>query len=193
MIRGADGKLPEKLLAVGQTESHSAKPVAGDTLKLVGLSAKRARAVVLIDEAQTVGAVATVSGDAESPVTVTLEKLGSVKGRLFDADGNPAAGAEVRAWLVLDRQKYDNLPDETFASVGVFGIAPGAWSGFTSRTAKTDKDGHFTLTGLIPGQKYRLVAGFNTEKTGGELLHQQSGIAVKPGEASDLGDLKPKK
>jgi hypothetical protein len=51
--------------------------------------------------------------------------------------------------------------------LGVDGIAPGAWPGFTGRTTKTDKDGRFELAGLLPGQKYRLVAGFNVEKQGG--------------------------
>ena len=193
VIRGAGDKLPDKLLAVGQSETHDARPVAGDTLKLTGLSPKRARAVVLIDGAKTVGAVAAVTGDGDAPVTITLEKLGTLKGRLLDADGKPAVGAEVRVWLALDRTKFDNLPDEVTTLSGVSGIAPGAWHGFTGRTAKTDKDGRFELTGLLPGQEYRLVAGFSIEKQGGEILHRQTGLTLKPGEALDLGDLKPKK
>jgi hypothetical protein len=31
------------------------------------------------------------------------------------------------------------------------------------------------------------------EWRGGELLHRQTGVTVKPGAALDLGDLKPKK
>jgi protocatechuate 3,4-dioxygenase beta subunit len=193
IIRGADGKLPEKLLAVGQSEAMEARLVAGDTLKLSGLSPKMARAVVLFDEAKTVGAIAAVTGDAAAPVSVTLEKLGSISGRVFDADGAPAAGAEVRVWLQLDRAKYDNLPDEVFTLLGVSGIGPGAWNGFTGRTTKTDKDGRFELPGLLPGQEYRLVAGFRTEKQGGELMHLRTGVTVKAGEKTDLGDLKPKK
>ena len=192
-IRGADGKLPDKLLAVGHVAGTDAKPVVGDAIKLTGLSEKWGRAVILMDEARTVGAVASVTGDAETPVPVTLEMLGSLSGRVFDADGNPAAGAEVTVWLVLDRDKFDNLPDEVFASRGVFGIAPGAWQKFTGRTVAADKDGRFTVPGLIPGQKYRLAAGFKMEKKDGELFHQQHGLTVKPGEALDLGDLKPKK
>jgi hypothetical protein len=192
-IRGADGKLPDKLLAVGHVGGADAKPVSGDAIKLTGLSQKWGRAVILMDEARTVGAVAAVTGEAETHVAVRLEKLGSLTGRVFDADGNPAAGAEVTAWLVLDREKFDNLPDEVFASRGVFGIAPGAWQKFTGRTVAADKDGRFAIPGLLPGQKYRLAAGFKMEKKDGELLHQQHGLTVKPGEALDLGDLKPKK
>ena len=156
---------PEKLLAVGSSEAVEAKPVVGDTIALTGLSPKLNRAVVLIDAAQAVGAVATVSGDADTPATVALEKLGTVTGRVFDADGNLAAGADVRVWLVLDGRMYDNLPDEVSATRGMFYIGPGRLaSGFASRTTKTDKDGKFTLTGLLPGQEYRLVAGFNVEK-----------------------------
>src|SRR5439155_12609437 len=106
------GKLPEGLLAVGQSEAVEPKPVDGETLKLTGLSPKGARAVVLIDEAKTVGAVAAVTGDAETPAAVTLEKLGSVTGRVLTAEGGPAAGAEVRLWLILDRHKFENLPSE---------------------------------------------------------------------------------
>jgi RNA polymerase sigma factor (sigma-70 family) len=190
VIRGVDGKLPAKLLAVWQTESPEPKPVAGDTLKMTGLSAKGARAVVLIDEAKTVGAVAAVTGDAETPVTVALEKLGSVSGRVLDADGKPAAGAGVRLWLILDRNKYENLPSEYSES---FGVEPSAWQEFTGRTTKTDKDGRFTLTGLLPGQEYRLATGFDLEKPQDELLHVRTGVTVKPDEKNDLGDLKPKK
>jgi RNA polymerase sigma factor (sigma-70 family) len=193
IIRGVAGKLPEKLLAVGQHETNEPRLVTGDTLRLGGLSPKQARAVVLFDEAKTVGAVAGVTGDAETPATVNLEKLGSISGRVFDADGAPAAGAEVRVWLELDRAKFDNLPDEVFTQAGVSGIEKGAWQHFTSRTAKTDQTGRFTLTGLLPGHEYRLRAGFNAEKQGGELLHQRGGVTVKVGEAKDLGDLKPRK
>jgi RNA polymerase sigma factor (sigma-70 family) len=193
VIRGAGGELPKKLLAVGQTEAMEAKPVVGDTIKLSGLSEKQARAVVLFDEARTVGALAAVTGAGNEPVTIKLEKLGSVTGRVFDADGEPAAGAQVRVWLLLDRGKYDNLPDEVFTLLGVSGIVPGAWDQFTGRTVKTDKDGRFELPGLLPGQEYRLVAGFNVEKQGGELHHQRTGVTVKAGEKTDLGDLKPKK
>jgi hypothetical protein len=193
-VRGVDGKLPKKLLAVGQSEAIEPKAVVGGTLELTGLSAKRSRAVVLLDEAKTVGAVAAVTGDAEAPVTVTLEKLGSVSGRVFDAEGAPAVGAEVRAWLVLDHEKYENLPYEDFHSGGVLGIAPGAWAEFTSRFAKTDKDGRFTLQGILPGQPYRFAAGFNLKKPDDELLHcRRAGVIVKPGEAQNLGDLKPTK
>ncbi|QJW94811.1 sigma-70 family RNA polymerase sigma factor [Frigoriglobus tundricola] len=192
-IRGEGGKLTERLLAVGQSEAAEAQPVVGATLKLTGLSPTRARAVVFMDDAKTVGAVAAVTGGAGTPVTVTLEKLGAVSGRLRTADGSPAIGAEVRVRLLLDRAKYDNLPDEVFTTLGVSGIEPGAWKHFTGRTARTDKDGTFTLTGLLPGQEYHLIAGFNVEKMGGELLHERNGVTVKPGGTTDLGDLNPKK
>jgi protocatechuate 3,4-dioxygenase beta subunit len=192
-IHSADGKIPNKLFGAGQTGSMWATPVTGDMLKLTGLTPKRTRAVVLMDEAKTVGAVASVTGDVETPTSVKLEKLGSIEGRVLDADGAPAPGADVQVWLELDREKYDNLPLETSAILGVNGIAPGAWSSFTSRMAKTDKDGRFALNGLLPGQKYRLIAGYNPEKKDGEILHERTDISVKSGEARDLGDLKPKK
>jgi len=193
ILRGPDGKEPEKVIAVGQTEAVEAKPVAGDTLVLSGLSAKRARAVVLFDRAKTVGAVAAVTGDREEAEVLRLQKLGTVTGRVFDADGAPAAGAQVRVWLLLDRAKYDNLPDEVFTLQGLSGIGPGAWDRFTGRTVKTDKDGRFELPGLLPGQRYRIVAGFNIEKQGGELFHHRTDLTVKAGEKKDLGDLKPKR
>ena len=109
---------------------------------------------------------------------------------MLGADGNPAAGAELRLWLILDPREYENLPSESSA---VFGVEPSAWQEFTGRTTKTDKGGRFTITGLLPGQQYRFVAGFNLEKPDRELLHVRNGVTVKPGEAHDLGDLKPEK
>jgi RNA polymerase sigma factor (sigma-70 family) len=193
VILGPDGQFPEMVLAVGQTETAEAKSVAGPMLDLSGLSAQRARAVVLFDKAKTVGALAAVTADGKEPVTITLQKLGTVTGRVFDADGAPAEGAQVRVWLVLDRAKYDNLPDEVFTLQGVSGIGPGAWDRFTGLTVKTDKDGRFELPGLLPGQRYRLVAGFNIEKQGGEIFQNRTDVTVKAGEKLDLGDLKPKK
>jgi RNA polymerase sigma factor (sigma-70 family) len=193
VIRGSGGKVPETLLAVGQSDDDRPQPVAGDTIPLAGLNANRARVVVLFDEAKTVGAVAAVTGEADTPVTATLETLGSLTGRVFDSGGDPAAGAEVRVWLVLDRAKHDNLPNEFVKTLGLAGIVPGAWDRFTGRTTKADKDGRFTLTGLLPGQKYRLRIGFDPENAGGEILQQRNELSVKPGEVHDLGELKPKK
>jgi RNA polymerase sigma factor (sigma-70 family) len=264
IVRGIDGKLPDKLLVVGQRDRGqpiAPKPITGDTIKLTGLSPKQARAAVFIDAAQTVGAVASVTDEAETPFIVTLEKLGSVTGRVFDSDGNPAANADVRLWLLLERAeiqlteqaiaalkkenvpemvlskltplngkvflhnlnavrevnkvlgaddsgkyeslivkhavhstKYDNLPMEIFTYPGANYFGLGAWNDFTSRTAKTDKDGRFTLKGLLPGQPYHFIAGFNLKnQRDGELLNQRIGLSVKPGETLDLGDLKYRK
>ena len=109
---------------------------------------------------------------------------------MLGADGNPAAGAELRLWLILDPREYENLPSESSA---VIGVEPSAWQEFTDRTTKTDKGGRFTITGLLPGQQHRLVAGFNLEKPDSDLLHVRNGITVKPGGANDLGDLKTEK
>jgi RNA polymerase sigma factor (sigma-70 family) len=262
LIRGLDGKLPDNLLAVWQTnrgQPLAPKPITDGKITLVGLSEKSARAVVLIDEAKTVGGVATVTGNAETPLTVTLEKLGSVTGRVLDSEGKPAADAEIRLWLLLDRQRFkiteealaafknekmpetvlsklialndrefvhqqlprelgkilgpddlrkyrtlilnhavnrnsfDNLPFEAFVFPGARYLAAGAWNDFTGRTAKTDKDGRFTVSGLLASQQYRLLAGFKLDKADGELLHDRLGLLVKPGETLELGELKPKK
>jgi hypothetical protein len=64
---------------------------------------------------------------------------------------------------------------------------------FTGRVTKSDKDGRFTISGILPGEEYRLAAGFNLEKLGGELLHQTTGVNVKSGAAHDLGYLKVQK
>ena len=186
------GKSAGTVLAVGQSGTADGTPLTGGTLRLTGLSPDRARAVVLFDEARTVGAVAAVTGDKDTPVAVTLEKLGSVKGRVLDPTGAPAAGARVRLWLVLDPAKFDNLPTEAFGVNGNNYFAPGAWQAFTGRAVNTDREGRFEIPGLLPGQAYRLVAGYDVEERGGEVLHQRSGVSVKAGERHDLGDLREK-
>ena len=60
----------------------------------------------------------------------------------------------------------------------------------------TDAEGHFTITGLVPGLKYHLVwkdrPGMRASETNpwkGIVFHD---VVFKAGEAKDLGDVKTK-
>jgi RNA polymerase sigma factor (sigma-70 family) len=113
-----------------------------------------------------------VRGDEKDPLKVRLQPGGKVTGRILDADGQPLANA--RADLVFG--KLDGKP----ANVR-----------FVLSSARTDKEGKFTIDGLLPETGLILLVGI-TEKEGdvGRTIHSVNDIALKEGEAKDLGDVK---
>jgi hypothetical protein len=93
-------------------------------------------------------------------------------GRILDADGQPLANA--RADLVFGKKK--GLP---------------ANLQFVLSSARTDKEGRFTIEGLLPETGLILLVGVS-EKEGdlGRTIHSVNDVALKEGEAKDLGDVK---
>ena len=115
-----------------------------------------------------IGGTVTIRGDEKEPVVAKLGPLGKVTGRLLDLKGQPLAGVEV--------------------SIG----APGTGSelyrfAHPSEPVVTDKDGRFTLSGVIPEMKFSLGIRKGQKFYAGKprigLLRE-----LKPGETFDLGD-----
>jgi protocatechuate 3,4-dioxygenase beta subunit len=187
------GGRPKTLLALGHPESQSPRPVTADTLTVTGLSPNADRAVIVMDEAKTVGAFVAVRGDAGGPLSVKVDQLASLTGRLLDGNGKPLAGATVVFNLVLNAEKYDNLPGEFFEGQGVMvrGYYTQAWRSFTTRRVTTDDEGRFTVTGLLPGQTYHVWGGYRDGNGNVEITVDGKNVtAPAPGKGQNLGDLK---
>lgn len=185
-----DGAAVSGAKVVGLSDSKQPRTLATNEVTMPGLRKERARALVAIHEEKQLGAVAAIEGTSTAAFEVKLQPLGTLTGRLVDADGNGMPDLKVKLHLKLDAKKVENLPTEWDY---IDALVPGAWREFTSREATTDKDGRFRITGLIPGERYDLMAGEGSLTQREQLTHRYAEHRVEPGKTKDVGDLKPKK
>jgi RNA polymerase sigma factor (sigma-70 family) len=147
------------------------------------------RALFFLDPEKKLARVQKLSGNEKGPLTIRLEPLGTLTGRVLDADGRPWAGLRVRAAYSIAEleaarvaaKDYHDLPWELLYEYPV-------WRGFINKEATTDASGRFRLDGLVSGLKYDLEA-----KAGeGPAAAMREGLAVEPGKTRDVGDLRSK-
>lgn len=100
------------------------------------------------------------SPPSSDAVTIRLQPVATVTGRLLMADKSPLSGAQIQA-IALVKARLQDLPETT-----------------------TDVQGHFQLT-LLPGVKYIL----RVESSEFELATTVDPIAIEPGETKSLGEL----
>jgi RNA polymerase sigma factor (sigma-70 family) len=100
-------------------------------------------------------------------VTVQMRPGASVTGRLVDADGQPRAGVELEVEFRREKMRPDWW-----------------WGSYSPGRIKTDREGRFRLTALLPGYQFRLSDGKGVLPFGGGTLGS--------GQANDLGDVKMK-
>lgn len=113
---------------------------------------------------QLAGEYVVKPGEA-GPITVKLEPCGTVTGRLVGADGRPLSGVEV---------------------VGAAGLAGDDFAlGTLPAPIKTDADGRFRATGLIPGKNYRFHVWRQHKRQ-----DAAKDVSVPSGQTKDLGDLR---
>jgi RNA polymerase sigma factor (sigma-70 family) len=93
-----------------------------------GLNPRRTRDLIFRHADKRLGKLLTVHGDDPEPLTVQLDRWGSISGRIVRRDGKPVPGVTV--WL--------------------FSGTPGL-----DTAANSDRDGRFSA-GLAPGKKYSL-------------------------------------
>jgi RNA polymerase sigma factor (sigma-70 family) len=145
-----------------------------------GLSPRNARNLVFFHPEKKLGKVQPVRGDEDGPVTVRLEPLGGITGRLLDAQGRPWAGLTVIAAITRKITDYKDLPWETLENLGpVMAV-----------TLKTDAEGKFRIDGLLPGLKYHLVVSDGELKPGKFVAYHIEELSSESGKIRDLGDLK---
>lgn len=110
---------------------------------------------------------------ADKIVTVAVEPTASASGRILGDEGKPVAGATITYGYRI------NSKDGTFSYR--FG-----------GTVRTDANGAFALTGLVPGYEYTLNLVAGTDEHGMPNRWRTLGTAKPVGaQPMDLGDLKP--
>jgi RNA polymerase sigma factor (sigma-70 family) len=142
--------------------------LASARFTLTGIDPRKPRPALFFHQAKQLGAAILLTGD-EKDLTVRLRSCATVTGRVVDADGQPRAGVELAGFLEGDL-------------VGPL-AGQGGFSG-----VRTDKDGRFRITGLIPGLTWRNVYVQEGNELTGRVLRE---VTFRPGETRDLGDLKP--
>ncbi len=118
-------------------------------------------------EGQRLGKVATVKqgDDRGGPLVVRLAPLAAIRGRVVDADGNPMA-ATIR-------------PD----------VLPGGDFGLSLANVVTGADGRFVIEDIPTGCDYG-IAVETTEPIKGRRYAHHPRAAVKPGETTEIGEIK---
>jgi RNA polymerase sigma factor (sigma-70 family) len=146
-----------------------------------GLSPREPRALVFYHHEKQLSKLVRVKADEGGPLTVRLEPLGGITGRVLDANGRPWAGLTVL--LELNRSVLTNkdVPFEFLISE----------TPFTPRAqVTTDKDGRFQFKGVVPGMPYNLFVSEGGPGT--RVAYHAKDLSAESGKTRDLGDLKGK-
>src|SRR5262249_4483538 len=114
-----------------------------------GLDPSRRRSRFLFHAEKKLAKLHPVRGDEKEPVTVRLEPLGAVAGRVLDSAGKPRAGLKVAVMHSVEQKDYKGLPLEL-----IFDYP--SWTKLIDGEATTDDQGRFHIEGLVPGLKYLL-------------------------------------
>jgi beta-lactamase regulating signal transducer with metallopeptidase domain/protocatechuate 3,4-dioxygenase beta subunit len=134
---------------------------------VVTLAPGEDRMVLVIQEERKLGRAfhAKPGDDKDGPVTVTLEPLATITGRVTDADGSSVSGASIRT---------DPLPG------GDFSLS------LASRIA-SDHKGKFVVPNVPTGCNYSVAVESGTGRNHRFTFFQNA--AVRPGEITDVGDI----
>ena len=161
-----------------------------DTFELIGYDPASPRRVYFAHLARNLSAITVVKGREPGDLTVKLQPAGSVKGRLVDEKGVPIANCPLMPW-----SRHGHSPADFVGLVRSAPLPPNQplWA---SARYKTDDEGRFEISCLVPGIKYRLQA-FDHESMMAAHDHRPRAfgplevvVQVKPGESKDLGDVR---
>jgi RNA polymerase sigma factor (sigma-70 family) len=153
-------------------------PQPSSRFEVHALDPSKARRVVVMHDGRKLIGTTLLKRNEAGPVTIKLQPWGSVAGRIVDDEGRPR-----KAMFIGSPNGSENKHPETHD------ILPGSdWN----QGVRVGDDGRFFVEGLVPGLKYSATARTGFEAFGDLFVD----VAVAPGEAKDLGDLKvqpPKK
>jgi hypothetical protein len=138
------------------------------------LGTQRKRGLLFYHEAKQLAGAYVVKPDEAGPLTVRLEPCGTWSGRVVDRGGVPLAGA----LLICNRRiPVEDLGEED--RIFEKGALPASVS-----SMRTDKDGRFRISGLVPGLKYNLKV-FKDGRFAGNVA---ADVSTRAGVVKELGD-----
>ncbi len=170
---GPDGEPVAGALMLGAEDYYqrwSERPLPTAEFEVHALGTQRKRGLLFYHEAKHLAGAYVVKPDEAGPLTVKLEPCGTLSGRLVDRGGLPQAGA----LLTCNRPI---LFREDGAELDKGALPP---------SIRTDKDGRFRTSGLVPGLKYTLTAW----KDGRFAGRAAEDVGIRAGEVKELGDIK---
>ena len=189
-IVGPDGKPVEGVQVAGLSATKAPEVLSSATFSLTGLSASGKRLLIFLQREKHLGKVEIVSGKEDQALAVRLEPLAAITGRIGDEDGKPMPGLTISAFPAPPGHDFENLPQEFHIFQGVYGLGPSVWLDFTTRTAKTDRDGRFRVDDLLPGVPYALHACDGDIQKKGTLVLSRNALTLQAGKTKDQGELK---
>jgi RNA polymerase sigma factor (sigma-70 family) len=184
-VHGPDGKPLDGVVAAGLTAafsptdgSPSRRKLTDGAFTVLAASPRQPRTVVFWHEEKKLARAVLLKGNERAPLTVRLEPLAAVRGRLVDGGGQPQPGAKVQARY--SRRQSRTLPGELSS------LYPDILPPVLPLPEGTiDRNGRFQVQGIIPGMEYDL---FLTDgKVAATLVKDASFPA---GACTDLGDIK---
>ena len=171
---GPDGEpvVGASMLGANANERWSLRPLPSAEFEVRSLGPDGKRGLIFSHEAKNLAGAYVVQPDEEGPLTIRLQPCGTWTGRLVDDEGRPLAGTEIRC----NSRSPINFDDSRFEQ----GSLP------RSEPIRTDKEGRFRVSGIVPGLKYTFFV-LKDRRVG---LVVNEGVAA-PGEVKDLGDIRP--
>jgi hypothetical protein len=142
-----------------------------DHFRVTAINTKNPRWFFFFHKENQLGAAVRLTGNEPKDFAVRLQPCATMTGHIVDSDGQPRVGLELSGILVLGWQ---------------LGPTEG-WGGFSG--AKTDKEGRFRVTGLIPGLQWPAIYVQDGSRVTRQLLRN---VTFRPGETNDLGDVQAK-
>jgi hypothetical protein len=143
------------------------RPLTTPQFSLPAVDLSRSQPFFFTHREKKLGAVVRFKRDKTEGVTVKLQPLGVITGRLLDLDGEPLAGSSLLGYV------EDGQP----------GIERG-WYNFFSATA--GKDGRFRAE-VVPGVKVGARLWVEPTRVGDRVFEK---LTLKPGQVHDVGDVK---
>jgi protocatechuate 3,4-dioxygenase beta subunit len=170
---GPDGEPVVGALMVGAEDFYqrwSERPLPTAEFEVHALGTQRKRGLLFYHESKHLAGAYLIKPDEAGPLTVRLEPCGTLSGRVLDRGGLPLAGALLRCNRPIlfgeDGAEFDN--------------------GALPSSIRTDKDGRFRTSGLVPGLKYTMTAW----KDGRFAGRAAADVIIRAGEVKELGDVK---
>jgi hypothetical protein len=144
------------------------------TCPVYGLEERKSRLLIFYEPKKKIIASRRLQGDEKGPIVVKLGAMGTIKGRLLDAAGNPLAGVAVD----VNYRERDPITLHQVIS--------------EAKQSVTDATGAFTIDELIPEMKFDLSVCRGKQQFEREAKNAESVLQLKPGECRDLGAIKMK-